>query len=62
MSVDTYLKGKNIKPYAALEIDGLRVLVSPRLAQWAESVEVGLNKFLLWKSFDVIVEHRHGPT
>ena len=38
MSVDTYLKGKNIEPYAALEIDGLRVLVSPRLAQSAESV------------------------
>ncbi len=62
MSVDTYLKGKNIKPYATVEFEGLRVLVSPRLAAWAESVEVGLNRFLFWKSFDVIVEHRHVPT
>ncbi len=62
MSVDTYLKGKNTKPYAAVELDGLRVLVSPRLTEWAQSVEVGVSKFLFWKSFDVIVEHRHAPT
>ena len=62
MSVDTYLKGKNIKPYAAVDLEGLRVLVSPRLAEWAETVEVGLSKFLFWKSFEVLVEHKHAPT
>jgi hypothetical protein len=62
VSVDTYLKGKNTKPYAALDFEGLRVLVSPRLAEWAASVEVGLSKFLFWKSFEVFVEHKHVPT
>jgi hypothetical protein len=62
VSVDTYLKGKNTKPYASLDIDGLQVLVSPRLVAYAQTVEVELNKFLFWKSFEVFVEHRHAPT
>jgi hypothetical protein len=45
-----------------LDFEGLRVLVSPRLAEWAASAEVGLNKFLFWKSFEVFVERKHAPT
>jgi hypothetical protein len=62
VSVDTYLKGKNTEPYEKVEIDGLRVLISPTLTQWAQRVEVELNRFLFWRSFDVLVEHRHAPT
>ncbi len=62
MSVDTYLKGKNIAPYRAVTFEGLKILVASSLMQWAESVRLGVSQFLIWKSFEVEVEHRHGPT
>ena len=62
MSVDTYLKGKNTAPYRRVEFEGLEILVAPALTRWAQRVEIGLSRFLFWKSFVVVVEHAHTPT
>ena len=62
MSVDTYLKGKNLAPYQTVEHEGVKILVAPSLTRWAESVQLNVKQFLIWKSFDIAVEHRHGPT
>lgn len=62
MSVDTYLKGKNTAPYKAIDLEGLRILVANSLIGWARSVRLGVSRFLIWKSFEVEVEHQHGPT
>ncbi len=62
MSVDTYLKGKNTAPYRAIDLEGLKILVANSLVGWAQTVRLGVRQFLLWKSFEVEVEHRHGPT
>ncbi len=64
MSVDTYLKGKNLKSYRAVEQDGLRILISDTLGQWAKSAAIDVSRFLFWRSFDVEVvplrAHVHG--
>ena len=62
MSVDTYLKRKNLAPYRELMHDDVKILVAPSLQRWAESVYVGAKQFFIWRSFDIEVEHRHGPT
>jgi hypothetical protein len=59
VSVDTYLKGKNTSQYTVVRQEDVKVLVSPRLVQWAKRVQVGAKRFLLWDSFDVEAEHRH---
>lgn len=60
MSVDTYLKRKNLAPYRAVEYQDVKILVAPSLVNWAEAVHVGAKQFFIWKSFDVEAEHRHG--
>ena len=62
MSVDTYLKGKHTAPYRRVELEDLQILVAPALMGWAARVEIELRQFLFWTSFDVLVEHAHGPT
>lgn len=62
MSVDTYLKRKNLSPYSVITHDEVKILVAPSLLQWAEAVHLDAKQFLLWKSFHVEAEHRHGPT
>ena len=62
MSVDTYLKGKNLAPYKAVEQDGVKILVAPKLIQWAATVQVDVKQFLIFKSFEVGAEHKHAPT
>lgn len=62
MSVDTYLKGKNLSPYRAVDHQGVQVLVAPKLVQWAQAVHLDVKQFLVWKSFEVATQHRHGPT
>ena len=62
MSVDTYLKRKNLTKYQAQELDGIEVLITPVLSQWASRVEVDIDRFLFWKRFDVIADHAHRPT
>ena len=62
MSVDTYLKGKNLAPYRTVEQDGVKILVAPKLIQWAATVQVGVKQFLIFKSIEVGAEHKHAPT
>ena len=62
MSVDTYLKGKNLSRYSAVQHDDVKVLVAPTLIRWAKSVRLDVKQFLFWRSFEIEVEHRHGPT
>lgn len=62
MSVDTYLKRKNLTKYQAQELDGIEVLITPVLSQWASRVEIDIDRFLFWKWFDVIADHVHRPT
>ena len=63
MSVDTYLKGKNLSKYQPVAVDDdVELLVTPVLTQWASRVEVEVNRFLFWKRFDVFADHAHRPT
>ncbi len=65
MSVDTYLKGKNItRGYQVVEHQGVKILVAAALAQWAKEVWVGTSRFLFWRSIEIDAEprHEHGPT
>ena len=62
MSVDTYLKRKNLSPYSVVEHEDVKILVAPTLLRWAKSVRLDTKQFLIWKSFEVAAEHRHGPT
>jgi hypothetical protein len=62
VSVDTYLKRKNLAPYTALQYEGVRILLAPSLIRWAKAVHLGTKQFLIWRSFAVEAEHKHGPT
>lgn len=62
MSVDTYLKGKNLEKYQRVEFADLEVLIAPTLPRWAARVHLDVKRFLFWKSFEVFAEHKHGPT
>jgi hypothetical protein len=62
VSVDTYLKGKNLAPYKAIEQGDVKILVAPKLTQWAAAVHLDVKKFLMFKSIRVGAEHKHAPT
>jgi hypothetical protein len=62
VSVDTYLKGKNLGRYQRVSYGDVEVLIAPTLPRWAAEVRLDVKKFLFWKSFDVTAEHAHGPT
>lgn len=62
MSVDTHLKGKNLKPYKRVFVDDVKFLVAPSLEQWASSAHVRLKKRLIWQSFKIEPNHKHQPT
>lgn len=61
MSVDTYLKGKNISRYAVVDEEDVRILLSPKLVEWAQSIHVDVRQRLIRRALSVDVEHRHGP-
>ena len=62
MPVDTYLKRKNLSRYETLERADLTIHVAPALRQWASAVLVDAERFLLWRRFRVLTQHRHQPT
>jgi hypothetical protein len=61
VSVDTYLKGKNLAPYARISGDGVEVMVDPALVQLSSRLHVGTRGAAFWRGFDITVEHQHGP-
>ena len=62
MSVDTYLKGKNLSAYHKVEQDGVEIHVAPALLQWASSAVVDTRRGFLKDRFAVGVDHKHQPT
>lgn len=62
MSVDTYLKGKNLSAYQRVEQDGVAVLIAPALTQWASSTVVDARRGVMRERFAVGVDHKHQPT
>ena len=65
MSVDTYLKRKNLAPYRRVEQEGVRVLVAPILATQARRITLDVRRRLLWTSLTAEIEargdHFHSP-
>ena len=62
MPVATYLKHKNLSLYMTVEFEGLTIHVAPALRQWASAVLVDAERFLFWRRFTVLTQHRHQPT
>ena len=63
MSLDTYLKRKDLSRYYAAQSDSVVILLSQTLGTWAQSISISAKRFLFWKSFDVEVvpTHAHAP-
>ncbi len=65
MSVDTYLKRKNLSRYNLERRYGIDVLVAPFLMQAARVITLDYRRGLLRRKLDVTVEprsdHFHGP-
>ena len=61
MSVDTYLKRKNLSAYRTATYEDIRILVSDRLMSWAEALRISSRRFLLWKSLKIEIApiHQH---
>ncbi len=62
MSVDTYLKGKNLEPYRTVTDGDITVHVAPALTQWARTTTIDAVRRLGRNRFAVRAEHRHQPT
>ena len=62
MSVDTHLKGKNLRPYKRITVEDVRFLVAPSLMSWASSAHVIAKSRGLWRALKVEVNHQHQPT
>jgi hypothetical protein len=61
VSVDTYLKGKDTRGYQRARLEEIDVLVSPTMARWSDTIEVGTKSGLFRRRFAIAVEHLHGP-
>ena len=63
MSVDTYLKRKNLSRYHVSRKDDVVILLSQKLGTWAQSISISARRFLFWTSFEVGVVpiHAHAP-
>ncbi len=63
MSVDTYLKDKQIDGrYSRYDERDVTVLVADTLTKWATRVTLDAPRFLLWRRLKPVVEHQHHPT
>jgi hypothetical protein len=66
VSVDTYLKGKNLAPYQRMRRDGLQVFLTPVLSSQSAVIELTVRRVLLRKAITARVEprgdHFHAPT
>ncbi len=58
MSVDTYLKRKNLSRYNRQRHDEVEVLIAPFLVQAARSISLDFAKGLFRRRFEVFVEPR----
>ena len=60
MSVDTYLKRKNLQPYTPVGYQGVKLYLAHTLLRWAEAVHLDAKQSFIWKSFRVEAAHKHG--
>jgi hypothetical protein len=65
VSVDTYLRRKNVSRYHRLEHEGVAILLAPRLIEQAASVHLDVGRSLFRRTITVAAEprfdHFHGP-
>ena len=65
MSVDTYLKGKSLARYQAVQHQDIRLFIAPALYAQAQSIRIDVSEFLLWKSLRAeavpVDDHFHSP-
>ena len=65
MSVDTYLKRKNLSTYRSVQQEDATIHVSGELAGWAAALGIGLRRFLFWTWLTVeltpLHQQVHGP-
>lgn len=59
MSVDTYLKGKNLRVYRRVPKGDVEILLSPTLNQWARQVSLRVQNLVVRKRIKADVEHNH---
>ena len=63
MSVDTYLRRKNLSGYLATRHEDVRIFVTSRLVGLVRSVSIVSNRFLFWRSLRaqvaLVQEHVH---
>ena len=59
MSVDTYLKGKNLKVYRKVLQDDLTILVAPKLQSYVQMLEISTQKKLFGQKIVVLAHHEH---
>ena len=62
MSVDTYLKGKDLSPYQRVELYGVELHVAPALSKWADQATVVVKSGMFGKKFEILANHKHQPT
>ena len=61
VSVNTYLKRKNLSRYHFSRTDNVVILLPQRLGTWAQSISITAKHFLFWTSSDVHVVPIHAP-
>ena len=60
MSVDTYLKGKNMSHYQRIhDDDDLTVMIAPTLTRFAYKIELITRKKLIGSKLVAIAHHEH---
>ena len=59
MSVDTYLKGKNLRSYRRIEKGDAEIYLSPTINQWARQVSLRVQNLVVRKRIKADVEHNH---
>ncbi len=61
MSVDTYLKGKNLDPYLSVSDGEVEVLLSPHLVRWASELNLDVRKRLVGRKLVAVARLDNTP-
>ena len=63
MSLDTYLKRKDLSRYHTAESDDVVLMLSQTLGTWAQSISITAKRFLFWTTLavDTVPIHSHAP-
>ena len=60
MSVDTYLKGKNLSKYRELhQDDQIKIMIAPTLVRYAHRIELVTRKKLIGSKLVAVAHHEH---